>query len=103
MARLLLRSQLVVGISLILLAGATFPGSASARYAALVVDAESGREVYSRYADASRYPASLTKIMTLYLVFEALDSGRLKLDQRVTISKRAAGQTPSKLGARLPL
>ncbi len=85
----------VVAASLTLVAS---PKTAEARYAAVVVDAETGEVLYSRNAAAARYPASLTKMMTLYMAFEALDSGKLKLGQELKVSKRAAGQTPSKLG-----
>lgn len=73
------------------------PASA-ARYASMVVDAQTGEVLYARNADERRYPASLTKMMTLYMAFEALEQGRLKLDQPLKVSKRAAGQTPSRLG-----
>jgi len=69
-----------------------------ARYAAMVVDADTGEVLFSRNGQAIRYPASLTKMMTLYLAFDALDNGTLKLNQKLKVSKRAAGQTPSKLG-----
>ncbi|MDQ8029909.1 MAG: D-alanyl-D-alanine carboxypeptidase family protein, partial [Brevundimonas sp.] len=68
------------------------------RYAAIVVDAETGEVLFARYADNRRYPASLTKIMTLYLTFEALEAGRVRLDDMLTVSPRAATQEPSKLG-----
>ena len=68
------------------------------RDAMLVVDAESGRELEAVSADEPRHPASLTKIMTLYLVFEALDSGKLRLGDRMPVSVRAANASPSKLG-----
>ncbi|MFN3460663.1 MAG: serine hydrolase [Oceanibaculum sp.] len=68
------------------------------RYAALVIDYSTGKVLFERHADARRYPASLTKMMTLYMTFEALESGKLKLDQRLTVSQRAAGMPPSKLG-----
>lgn len=68
------------------------------RDAMLVVDAESGRELEAVSADDKRHPASLTKVMTLYLVFEALDSGRLRLGDRMPVSVRAANTSPSKLG-----
>lgn len=68
------------------------------RYAAIVVDAESGEVLFARHADSRRYPASITKIMTLYLTFEALTEGRVKLDDVITVSPRAASQPPSKLG-----
>jgi D-alanyl-D-alanine carboxypeptidase len=68
------------------------------RTASILIDAESGAVLHSDRADELRYPASLTKIMTLYLVFEALDHGKLKLNQRLPVSAFAAAQEPSKLG-----
>ena len=68
------------------------------RYAAVVVDAETGEVLFSRRADSLRYPASVTKVMTLYLTFEALASGRVSLNDPVFISARAAAQSPTKLG-----
>ena len=70
------------------------------KYAAIVVDAKSGEILYAKHADSPRYPASITKIMTLYLTFEALASGKLSLDDRVVFSPHAAAQAPSKLGVR---
>jgi len=72
--------------------------SDNARYAAIVVDAESGEVLFSRYADERRFPASITKVMTLYLAFEALAEGKAELDDVLTVSPRAASQPPSKLG-----
>jgi len=72
--------------------------SDNSRYASIVVDAASGEVLFSRFADARRYPASITKVMTLYLVFEALESGKVKLTDNLTVSPRAASQPPSKLG-----
>jgi D-alanyl-D-alanine carboxypeptidase len=66
--------------------------------AAIVVDAKTGKVLYSSNADTRTYPASLTKIMTLYMLFESLDSGRDTLSTRITVSKHAAAQPPSKLG-----
>jgi len=71
---------------------------ANSKYAGIVVDAKTGKTLYSSSADAYRYPASLTKIMTLYLVFEELEAGRLSLSSRLTVSKYASGRPPSKLG-----
>jgi D-alanyl-D-alanine carboxypeptidase (penicillin-binding protein 5/6) len=68
------------------------------RYAAVVVDAETGEVLFSRRGDSLRYPASITKVMTLYLTFEALSTGRLSPDDRVVISAKAAAQSPTKLG-----
>lgn len=73
---------------------------ANSKYASIVVDAHTGKTVYSRHADSHRFPASLTKIMTLYIVFEELNAGRLKKSSLFKVSKRAAGQPPSKLGLR---
>lgn len=72
--------------------------STDSRYAAIVVDAASGEVLFSRFADARRYPASITKVMTLYLAFEALESGKVSLNDTLTVSPRAASQPPSKLG-----
>jgi D-alanyl-D-alanine carboxypeptidase len=67
-------------------------------YAALVVDVNSGHVLHATNADARRHPASLTKIMTLYLLFERLDAGRLKLNSELKVSEHAAAQAPTKLG-----
>jgi D-alanyl-D-alanine carboxypeptidase len=72
--------------------------SHAAPYADIVVDANSGTVLHSTNPDAQRHPASLTKIMTLYLLFEQLEAGKLKLDSQLTVSKEAAGQMPTKLG-----
>ena len=75
-------------------------GPASARYADIVLDARTGQVLHEVNADTRTYPASLTKLMTLYLAFEALDAGRLTLGQTVPVSAHAAAQSPSKLGLR---
>jgi D-alanyl-D-alanine carboxypeptidase len=67
-------------------------------YAALVVDANSGRVLHATNADALRHPASLTKIMTLYLLFEQIEAGKLRLDSKMEVSEHASQQAPSKLG-----
>lgn len=70
----------------------------AARQSAIVIDASTGKTMYSSDADALRYPASLTKMMTLYLTFEALSRGKIKKSTRVPVSRHAAAQPPSKLG-----
>ena len=70
----------------------------AAPYADIVVDANSGTVLHATNPDAQRHPASLTKIMTLYLLFEQLDAGKLKLDTPLKVSAEAAGQSPTKLG-----
>jgi len=67
------------------------------RYAGIVVDAVSGEVMYSARADQARYPASLTKIMTLYMVFDALERGDIKPDDMITISSHASAQAPVKV------
>jgi D-alanyl-D-alanine carboxypeptidase len=72
--------------------------AAAAPYAAMVMDARSGEVLHSRNADTRLHPASLTKMMTLYVVFEAVENGEIGLDTPVRISKHAASEPPSKLG-----
>ena len=69
-----------------------------ANYSSLIMDATSGRVLHETNADLTRYPASLTKMMTLYLLFEALDNGSVAFDENLPISEHAASQPPSKLG-----
>ncbi len=71
---------------------------AEARYASIVIDAETGQVLHGANQDTRNYPASLTKMMTLYMAFEALEKGTLTLDQKLKVSRRAAGMPPSKLG-----
>ncbi len=74
-------------------------GSAlAAPYSAFVMDARTGEVLFEKDADRRLRPASLTKMMTLYLVFDAVENNRLNLDQMITISAKAASQPPSKLG-----
>jgi D-alanyl-D-alanine carboxypeptidase len=70
----------------------------AAPFASIVVDARSGETLYEKNADARLHPASLTKMMTLYIAFEELRAGRITLDTKITISKHAASQPPSRLG-----
>jgi D-alanyl-D-alanine carboxypeptidase len=72
--------------------------SYSPLFASIVVDGNSGAVLHAANADALRHPASLTKIMTLYLLFERLDAGRIRLDAPLNISEHAAEQAPTKLG-----
>lgn len=72
--------------------------AAPAKDSAIVVDGASGHVIYARNPDEPRFPASLTKMMTLYVLFEALDKGTVKLDTRFTTSSYASGVYPTKLG-----
>jgi D-alanyl-D-alanine carboxypeptidase len=98
----------------LLLAASAVAGSADARarrhrhapaaesyqpsYASIVVDANSGAVMQATNPDSPRHPASLTKIMTLYLLFERLEAGKIKLTTEMNVSPHAAAQAPSKLG-----
>ena len=72
--------------------------SGAAPYAAIVQDARTGEVLFSENANTRLHPASLTKMMTLYITFEEIERGRLTLDTMVTVSKNAAAQPPSRLG-----
>jgi D-alanyl-D-alanine carboxypeptidase len=74
------------------------PAAAAPKYAGIVIDAKTGKVLYSEDADELRYPASLTKMMTLYLTFEALEAGKIRLNSRVPFSKNASSEPPTKLG-----
>ena len=87
----------VAALSACVVAGAA-AAQEGPKYSGIVVDAKTGEVLYSAAADELRYPASLTKMMTLYVVFEDLEAGRLKLDTPLRVSARAAAQPPSKLG-----
>ena len=73
------------------------PQPSFARYASIIVNETTGKVMYSRNADRQLFPASLTKVMTLYLIFEQLEEGGMTLDTRMKVSKVAAGRSPSKL------
>ena len=68
------------------------------KYASIVIDAKSGKTLHEINADTKNYPASLTKMMTLYLLFEALDKGKIKYESYFLVSKRASRRPASKLG-----
>jgi D-alanyl-D-alanine carboxypeptidase len=100
---------LSLAVIVTLVAAATDPADARKRskhghssyhppYAAIVVDANTGKVMHATNPDALRFPASLTKIMTLYLLFEQLDAGKLTLSTPLHVSEHAAEQPPTKLG-----
>ena len=83
----------------VLLMGALAPiAGKAAPYAAMVIDARTGEVLHSRNADTQLHPASLTKMMTLYIAFQAVERGEISLDTMVTITPLAANEPPSKLG-----
>ena len=82
-------------LSLVIFARPTLASTSS-----IMVNAEDGSIMYESNADESRYPASLTKLMTLYITFNALENGHIKLSDKLKVSRTAAGRSPSKLGVR---
>jgi D-alanyl-D-alanine carboxypeptidase len=115
-----LRAKIVICLIAVLLAACQSAGSGSSsssiavpvlakaearaqsdpRYAGIIIDVRSGEILYQENADARRYPASLAKMMTLYILFEELDAGRMSRRQALTVSRHAARQPPSKLGVK---
>jgi D-alanyl-D-alanine carboxypeptidase len=85
--------------ALTILAALTLVGRADAadKHAVLIIDGNTGRTIYERSADAPRHPASLAKMMTLYLAFEQIEQGRLTFQSKIRMSANAAAAAPSKL------
>ncbi len=89
------KAAIVVGVAGL---AAFSPALAQEKYASIVIDADTLETIHESYADEARYPASLTKVMTLYMLFDALNSGEVRLDEPLFISANAASQPASKLG-----
>jgi len=93
------KMRMVAGAFVALFAlGAAAPAMAQDRYAAIVMDARTNEVLLEDQADEARYPASLTKMMTLYMLFEAIERGDISMDTRMTASRNAVRQPPSRLG-----
>lgn len=97
-----LLTQLITVILSITLAIAASTATANAKqdYAGIVMDAKTGKVLYSHRGTARSYPASLTKMMTLYMLFDAMEQGKVDKKTRIRFSKHAASMVPSKLGVR---
>jgi D-alanyl-D-alanine carboxypeptidase len=98
-----LRAFAAILVALAVSAHATAPAQAIEnlrKYAGIVVDAKSGQVMYEEAADSKRYPASVAKVMTLYILFQELSAGNLKLSTKMTVSRHAAAAVPTKLGLR---
>ncbi|MQT11117.1 D-alanyl-D-alanine carboxypeptidase [Segnochrobactrum spirostomi] len=91
-------TRAVIGVGALAMVGSA--ASAGDRSAAYVLDVSTGRVLYAKNADAPRYPASLTKMMTLYILFEELRARRLTLDTQMRVSALAAAQEPTKLSVK---
>lgn len=90
--------RVAVSLCFIVLLLVSLPVSANPKYAGLVINADTGEVLYQQNANYYRYPASLTKMMTIYMAFEAVKTGKLKMNERLYVSRRAAAQPRSKLG-----
>jgi D-alanyl-D-alanine carboxypeptidase len=92
----------VVGVPSLTLAQSRYlqVSTSEPKYTAIVMDARTGEVLYNERADSPRYPASVTKVMTFYLAFEALAAGRLHLNDLIVVSPLAASQPATKLGLR---
>jgi len=96
---MIMSARLVILSCSLALAGLSSPASANnSRYAAFVVEENSGVVLHSRRSEAERFPASLTKMMTLYMLFEALETGEIGLNDPIRVSANAANASPSRLG-----
>lgn len=93
-AATLLRSAIA---ALGLMALSVIPTAFAEKYASIVVDMDTNEVLHARHADSPRYPASLTKVMTFYMLFDALKAGEVRLDEQLVVSRTAALQPPSSL------
>ncbi len=93
----IIAKTLVLALLLIAMAAVT-PAHANSKYAGIVIDANTGKTLYDYRADSQRFPASLTKIMTVYMMFEAMEQGKLKKSTPIRMSRHAASMVPTKLG-----
>ena len=98
LAHLLFLAMFAFGLLQPVASGGQQASAASRAYAGIVVDAKSGKVLYESAADAARYPASVTKVMTLYVLFQELQAGNIRLSDKMTVSKHAAAAVPTKLG-----
>ena len=89
---LFIKSFLILAATL--LAGVT-PSASAEKYASIVIDLERDEVLHARHADSPRYPASLTKAMTLYMLFDAMKAGEVRLHEQLPVSRTAASQPPS--------
>ena len=94
----ILRKIFTLCLTTLVFAGGQDRVFANPKYAAIVVDGNTGKVLHSFKADDARFPASLTKIMTLYILFDYLKKGRLTLNTKFYVTPHAAAQPPSKLG-----
>lgn len=93
--------RVMISLALLFVVGiAAVSPAAAQKFSAVAVDARTGEILFSNNPDGSRYPASLTKVMTLYILFQEMKAGRLSLNSRITVSRYAASRPPTKLGVK---
>ena len=92
-------ARFVLIVAVLLVASMSAPAMAQVprAYAGIAVDAKTGQVLYQDHANDLRYPASLTKVMTLYILFQEMEAGRLSLDSKLSVSAHAAAAVPTKL------
>ena len=88
-------ASILIAFSIFFIPAVMNKASANSKYAGIVMDAKTGKTLYAYRADSTRYPASLTKMMTMYMMFEALDTGKMSKKTRIRMSKYAASKPPS--------
>jgi D-alanyl-D-alanine carboxypeptidase len=94
----LARFLVAIALAFIVLLPIAADAAVPRKFAGIVLDAKSGKVLYESAADAARYPASVTKVMTLYILFQELAAGNIKLTDKMVVSKHAAAAVPTKLG-----
>ena len=94
------RLKLAIGLLSLCFTWTIIDSAHAAQFSSIVIDATTGRTLHQYRASQQRYPASLAKMMTLYMMFEEIEQGRMKPDTKIRVSRKAAKQPPSKLGLR---
>ncbi len=90
--------KLATVVAMAALVAIATPVAALAKYASIIIDAKTGEVLHEASADTRNFPASMTKMMTLHLVFDALNAGKIRLNQQLPVSRHASTMEPSKLG-----
>lgn len=90
--------KLATAVAMAALVAIATPVAALAKYASIIIDAKTGEVLHEASADTRNFPASMTKMMTLHLTFDALNAGKIRLNQQLPVSRHASNMEPSKLG-----
>ena len=94
------RLKLAIGVISLCFTWSFTDSARATQFSSIVIDATTGRTLHQYRANQQRYPASLAKMMTLYMMFEEIEQGRMKPDTKIRVSRQASHQPPSKLGLR---